>query len=112
MGISKRIGERIRSLRKSKSMSQEELAEKVDVHYTYIGQVERGEKNLSIGTLEKVLAALDITFDEFFRYMSLNKNNNELSELELLINRIQEKNPKDKEEILTIFHKILDWREI
>jgi transcriptional regulator with XRE-family HTH domain len=111
MSLSKQIGERVRSFRKAKGLSQEELAEHASVHYTYIGQVERGEKNFSLDTLERVINALDITFEELFRFLPGNNNNIEESQLELLINRIQERKPKDREAILKIFHELLDWKE-
>ena len=47
----------------------EEMAEKADLHATYIGQVERGEKNLTLVSLEKMLAALDVSFSEFFKHI-------------------------------------------
>lgn len=108
---SKQIGERIRSFRKAKGFSQEELAERASVHYTYIGQVERGEKNFSIDTLEKVIAALNITFEELFRFFPKNATDKEEIKMVSLFNRIQEKRAEDKEEILDIFHKLLDWKD-
>lgn len=109
VSLTKRIGERIRSLRKARGLSQEELAEKAAVHYTFIGQVERGEKNFSIDTLERVIIGLDTSFEEIFRGLSI--NNIEESKLELLINRIQEKKPPEREDILNTFHNLLDWKE-
>ena len=64
--ITETVGVRIRSYRKKRGFSQEYLAERADLHPTYIGQIERGEKNMSIVTLEKLLSALGITFQEFF----------------------------------------------
>ncbi len=54
------IGERIRTYRKAAGMSQNDLAQKVGMHYAYIGQVERGEKNMTIKTLCKISEALGI----------------------------------------------------
>ncbi len=48
-----KFGERIRSLRDAKDWSQEELAEKTGFHRTYIGMIERGERNLSLKNIEK-----------------------------------------------------------
>ena len=64
--ISQTVGSRIRDYRLKKGFSQEYLAERADLHPTYIGQIERGKKNISIGTLEKLLYALSISFQEFF----------------------------------------------
>ena len=57
------IGSRIRSARKSAGMSQEELAEKAGLHNTYIGQLERGEKNATLESIEKVSRALEIPLE-------------------------------------------------
>lgn len=58
--LQKIIGDRIRIYRKAAGMSQNELAEKVGMHYAYIGQVERGEKNMTIKTLCRISEALEI----------------------------------------------------
>ena len=55
-------------------MTQEELAETATLHPTYIGQVERGEKNLTLTSLEKIVAALGITFTELFENMEVATN--------------------------------------
>jgi transcriptional regulator with XRE-family HTH domain len=58
--INKILGLRIRSYRKEKNMSQEKLAELSELHPTYIGQLERGEKNPSIETLYKISIGLEV----------------------------------------------------
>lgn len=60
------VGTKIRNYRQLSGLTQEQLAEKAELHHTYIGQVERGEKNLTIQTLGKILSALDITYEDFF----------------------------------------------
>lgn len=60
------LGARIRKLRKERKLSQEALAEKADLHYTFIGEVERGEKNISLVSLEKLTKALEVTFIDLF----------------------------------------------
>jgi transcriptional regulator with XRE-family HTH domain len=52
------LGQRIRNFRMQQGLSQEKLAELAGVHPTYIGQIERGEKNITVESLEKVAAAL------------------------------------------------------
>lgn len=60
------VGERIRTLRKERGWSQEELGEKADLHHTYVGAVERGEKNASIDTLDKIAVAFNIEILDLF----------------------------------------------
>ncbi|WP_237166297.1 helix-turn-helix domain-containing protein [Paenibacillus polymyxa] len=62
------VGERIRAIRKSKNYTQEQLGEKVGLPQPYIGGIERGERNISLETLERILEALETSPDEFFRF--------------------------------------------
>lgn len=64
--IAKAVGKRLRSCRQGLGLSQEKLAEQAGLHPTYIGQVERGEKNLTIESLEKITKALDYPIAEVF----------------------------------------------
>ncbi len=53
-----RFGRRVRQLRLAKSWSQEELAARTNLHVTYVGGVERGERNLGLVNLLKIARAL------------------------------------------------------
>ncbi|NHN28545.1 helix-turn-helix domain-containing protein [Paenibacillus agricola] len=70
MEFKKLLGSRIRALRKANGLTQEQLAERSEIHYSYIGGVERGDRNISVDTLEKLLIALDIPAYELFRFDS------------------------------------------
>lgn len=54
------FGQRMQKVRKEKGITQEELASKLSMHRTYIGLVERGERNPTIRTLYKIAKALGI----------------------------------------------------
>lgn len=54
----------VRALRKEKGLSQEELANFCGLHRTYIGSVERGERNVTLSTLEALSEALEVTVIE------------------------------------------------
>lgn len=60
------VGSRIRDLRNAKGLSQEKLALKADLDRTYIAGVESGKRNISIKSLEKIVNALDVSFQELF----------------------------------------------
>ena len=64
--IAKIIGQRIRNYRTQKGLSQEKLAELAGCHPTYIGQLERGEKNATPESVEKIASAMDISLSELF----------------------------------------------
>ncbi len=57
--LAKSIGQRIRLLREQQGLSQEALASRCGVHRTYVGMVERAEKNISVTALSKFAKALD-----------------------------------------------------
>jgi transcriptional regulator with XRE-family HTH domain len=57
------LGERIRELRKERDFSQEELAYRANVHRTYIGMIERAEKNVTIINLEKIAGSLGVSIE-------------------------------------------------
>ena len=64
--IAKFVGQRIRNFRNQKGLSQEKLAELSGCHPTYIGQLERGEKNATIESIEKIALALDLPLSKLF----------------------------------------------
>lgn len=64
--IAKILGQRIRKYRTSKGLSQEKLSELAGCHPTYIGQIERGEKNVSVESIEKISTALNIPLSRLF----------------------------------------------
>lgn len=60
------IGQRIRNYRIQKNLSQEQLSELANCHPTYIGQLERGEKNATLESIQKVAQALNIPLSQLF----------------------------------------------
>jgi len=66
MNIKERIGERIVQLRKAKKLSQQKFAYEADMERTYLNHIEKGRKNISVSTLEKILIGLNISLKDFF----------------------------------------------
>ncbi len=65
-GLSQLIGNRIRGFRKMQRLSQGELAERCGLHPAYIGQLERGEKNATLESIQSICRGLQITMDQLF----------------------------------------------
>lgn len=64
-----KFGKTLRQLRKKQGVSQEAFADKCDLHRTYISDVERGERNISLENIEKIAKVLNIRISELFREM-------------------------------------------
>ncbi len=62
--INKEVGFRIREVRQERGLSQEKLAALADLHRAYIGQIERGEKNIGLKNLEKIAKALGVNIKD------------------------------------------------
>lgn len=65
--ILEKFGEKVRKERHQRGLSQEELAARAGVHRTYIGMIERAEKNITLENIEKIMNALDLKISEFFK---------------------------------------------
>jgi len=63
-----KLAKRIRQLRKIHKLSQEELAEKAGLHTTFIGNIERAEKNPTITSLDKISKAFKMTLPELLNF--------------------------------------------
>ena len=61
-----KFGERVRNLRKERGLSQEQLAHIADLHRTYIGMIERAEKNITLVNICKIAIALNVDIKELF----------------------------------------------
>jgi transcriptional regulator with XRE-family HTH domain len=67
--ILKLVGAKIRDIRKEKGISQEALGEMASFHYSYIGGVERGERNISLKNLAKIADCLEVEIDVLLNYV-------------------------------------------
>lgn len=66
MDIKDKVGQRIKELRHELGLSQEALGNKAGVDRTYVTDVENGRRNVSVEVLEKLIKALEVSFQDFF----------------------------------------------
>lgn len=62
-----KFGENVREKRKEQGLSQEQLSFKADLHRTYIGMIERAEKNITLLNIEKIAKALEVEIIELLK---------------------------------------------
>lgn len=65
--ILEKFGQKVREERIKQGLSQEELATKAGVHRTYIGMIERAEKNITLANIEKIANALGLSISELMK---------------------------------------------
>lgn len=64
--IEEKVGQKIKQFRNTRGLSQEKLALKADIDRTYLAGVEQGKRNPSLKSLEKIVKALEISFEDLF----------------------------------------------
>lgn len=99
--IKEKLGKRISELRKSLNISQEELAEKLDISQKSLSKIETGRNFLTSETLEKLLIAFNMKTSELFDFDHLDSQENLLEEIYNYIATI-----KNDENALKILYKI------
>ena len=65
--ITEKVGQRIKQLRNERELSQEKLALKAELDRTYLVGAELGKRNISLKSLEKIVNALNVSFEDFFK---------------------------------------------
>ncbi|MET3208121.1 UNVERIFIED_CONTAM: transcriptional regulator with XRE-family HTH domain [Paenibacillus sp. PvR008] len=101
------VGTRIRDIRKSKGLSQEALAEKAGFNSSYIGFIERAERNISLKNLEKIAKSLNVSVFQLLTYV---KEDDELTEedssIKTILTLLRTRESKDTELALKILTDI------
>lgn len=100
----KKLGQRIRELRKKRGLRQEQLAELSDVEPTSVSNIENGRNYPSIQTLEKFINVLEISFSDVFQFEHNNQPENLLEE----INKILKKHPDKISDVYKIIKALVD----
>lgn len=105
--VLKLVGARIRDLRKERGLSQETLGEKGGFHFSYIGQIERGEKNIALQNLTKIAAALEVPISQLFTYIDLEESPTaSKSDLDEILELLRAKNLQQLRMVKNILNEI------
>lgn len=102
MDVKKSFGEKLKRLRKSKNLTQEQLAEMIDIDPRNLSRIEVGLSFVKAETLEKILDALDITTEQLFANDHIKNSEELLADIHRFLNLA-----KDEPEKLEKIHKMI-----
>ncbi|MBQ8232982.1 MAG: helix-turn-helix transcriptional regulator [Lachnospiraceae bacterium] len=107
--IAQIVGDRLRAKRREMGYSQEKVAELAGLHPTYIGQLERGEKNATLESIEKICLALDYPMSQLFENIVAKKKSENIANqcYSLIINQTV----NDQEALLKIIKDIINYKQ-
>ena len=105
--IAEAVGKRIYAIRTSKHMSRKDLAKRSGLHLTYIGQLERGERNATIATLESVSYALNVPIERFVEYITPG-----MASPETAANECYNLTPRTQKRLLAILQNMAQLHQI
>ncbi|MFW5498880.1 MULTISPECIES: helix-turn-helix domain-containing protein [unclassified Maridesulfovibrio] len=101
--IVEEIGQTIRAIRKRNNLSQQELAERAEISYKYLGEIERGQVNLSVEILIKISNALHVDPAEIIAIKTVEASN--LSRAKFLLYELSEKDIERAIDLLEVLKK-------
>lgn len=108
--IAELVGKRIKQYRTAKGISQEELAHRADMHASHLGQIERAEKSPTVDSLEKIVNALDITFEELFSFENMPSFVEEPL-IEKVVSHLKAMSREEQNDVLKVIRILSAWKE-
>lgn len=104
------VGVNIREIRKQKKLTQEELAEKCELQTSYLAGVERGDRNITLQTLEKIADGLEVNAKQLLELESpLNKISLEKTDLlQIFTGYLEDKSEKEIKLIIDIARSVFE----
>lgn len=106
MGIKEEFGEKIKRMRQNRGLTQEQLAEAVDISQRALSAIERGENFVTAETVDKLLKSLNTTTDELFAINHLKSTHDLISEINENIPKIAQ-NPQKLEIVYNVVKSLL-----
>lgn len=100
------IGERIRSVREDMFMSREKFSEMIDISDVFLGQIERGERSLSLKTLTNITSYTGVSADYF-----LFGNDSENSDMKKINRMLKKSSPDTLEFVYNLIHSIYAYNK-
>jgi len=109
--ISEKFGVRIREIRGLRGLSQEQLALKADINVSFLGQIERGTRKPTIDTIDKLLRALDISFEDFFDFGHDIASNIDFSVIDKIVYELKARTQDEQKLIYDIMRRFFVYND-
>ncbi len=106
-----KMGGRIRQLRKAAGLTQEQLARRAGMDYKYLGSVERGERNVTLDNVERIVRALQVEPYEPFLFAARGKRPAGKISEELLLNLARRTDPRTRALAFELLHGLFRWAQ-
>jgi transcriptional regulator with XRE-family HTH domain len=106
------LGKRLRQLRNDRALSQEQAAHIADITPAYLGQVERGAKNITVYTLEKVCRALNISLAEFFSIAHIDSAREPDEVANQILHQLNGRSKAEKQAVLRLIKLVFSMQEM
>jgi transcriptional regulator with XRE-family HTH domain len=102
----KQIGDKIREARQELGLTQEQLAERANLHPSFVGQIERGTKKASVQTLHRIASALNVSLASLFQFQEERLPDDLL--LQEIVGLVESRNIEDKRFIVELLRMVLE----
>ena len=110
--FSRSIGDNIRTIRKSKGLSQEQLALRADINSSYMGQVERGEKSPTIDVLGKIAHALNCPLEKIVNITSTLDEQESDTYADKIAHQLHGLSAKEQEVVYKFVKQLVQFKEM
>jgi transcriptional regulator with XRE-family HTH domain len=104
------LGRRIRELRKTRGWSQEKLGEMADLHPTYIGGIERGERNVAFENIVHIASAFGLSLFQFFDYQKSSLSRRDALKADL-ISSLQKRSENELKLFFAFVKAFDEWKK-
>ena len=104
----KSLGKRIKDERLKLNLTQEKLAEYLEISDSYLGQIERGERSLTLDTLVRLTNRLGVTIDYLLQDSVLSTDENYINQFKQLIHNRSDKEKRMALDVIKIMYSHLD----
>ena len=102
------LGRRLRTLRQEKGFTQEKLALLAGMNWRYYAEVERGQRNISVASLQRIADALGVTIEDIFRFPSHKRLLEDEEKIIALVTRLLAKGDrKAKHKVAVILQELV-----